>query len=147
MSTVDLINSKGAGYQNFVDAFMNLGVRLSNTADEAQQNNRLVTARDARRRAAQYFDQALYFVLGTQTPEREPAVYELMQAQWDASTQLESTPFERVEVPYETGSLNGYFLPAVGATGPRPTVIVNNGNDLQNVDAYVYGGAAGMTRG
>jgi pimeloyl-ACP methyl ester carboxylesterase len=52
-----------------------------------------------------------------------------------------------VSIPYEGGTLPAWFLRAPGASGRRPTLIVNNGSDAQNVDTYVYGGAAALERG
>ncbi len=102
-ATVERINAAGASYQTFFDEFMAAGGRLAERAAAAEADGHVVTARAAHRRAAQYYNQALFFELGTSTPDREQSVYETMQAQWDAASQLETPPFERVQIPYEAG--------------------------------------------
>lgn len=52
-----------------------------------------------------------------------------------------------VSIPYENTTMPGYFLAAKRGTGRRPTVIVMNGSDAQNIDTYAYGGAAAIERG
>ncbi|HEX3946467.1 MAG TPA: alpha/beta fold hydrolase, partial [Acidimicrobiales bacterium] len=98
-------------------------------------------------RAAQYFDQALYFVLGTKTPSAEPTVFAAMQRQWNLAAQLMDPPFERVAIPYGKTTLPAYLLKPSSSNIPRPTVIVNNGSDAQNLDTYAWGGAAALERG
>ncbi|MGH7922947.1 MAG: alpha/beta hydrolase family protein, partial [Candidatus Dormibacteraceae bacterium] len=95
----------------------------------------------------QYFDQALFFVLGTSTPDLEATVYAAMQRQWNLAAQLMDPPFERVSIPYGSSSMPGYFLKSTTSNARRPTLIVNNGSDAQFLDVYAWGGAAGLERG
>jgi hypothetical protein len=152
VTAVDRINGAAGGpsYQAFYDAFVAQGNRLVRAGADAAARGRMITARDRYLRAAQYYDQALFFVLGTSTPEAEEDVYVVMNDAWTRAAELSG--FERVEVPYEGSSLPAWFLPARDAdgspaTGPRPSVIVNNGSDAQFVDTYAYGGLAATQRG
>ena len=43
--------------------------------------------------------------------------------------------------------LRGYLLKPDDRSRPRPTIILNNGSDAQNVDLYAFGGAAAVARG
>jgi hypothetical protein len=52
-----------------------------------------------------------------------------------------------VAIPYQHTTLPGYFLKASRSGGKRPTVIINNGSDAENVDSWAYGGAAAIARG
>lgn len=140
----------GATYQSFYDAFVAQGNRLTAAARDAQERGRTITARDRYLRAAQYYDQALFFVLGTSTPDAEEDVYLTMDDAWTRAAELSG--YERVEVPYDGSTLPAWFLPARDAdgslaSGRRPTVIVNNGSDAQFVDTYAYGGLAATQRG
>jgi dienelactone hydrolase len=56
-------------------------------------------------------------------------------------------PFERVAIPYGNTTLPGYFLKPSTSNTRRPTVIINNGSDAQNLDTYAWGGAAALERG
>lgn len=144
-ATVDKINAAGVSYQSFCDNFIALADRVAALATEAEESGHMASARAAHLRAAQYYNQGLFVVLGTSTPEAEPALYGKMQAQWDAACQLFEPAFERVQIPYEDTHLPGYFLS--GGDGPRPTVIIMNGSDGQFVDVYAFGGAAAIERG
>ena len=147
IATINQIQAAGPSYQTYFDSFVDMGTRVAALADGALRSGHRASARSAYLRAAQYFDQALYFVLGTSTPAAEPAVYAAMQRQWDLATKLMDPPFERVAIPYESTTLPGYFLKPDGSGLRRPTVIVNNGSDAQFVDVYAWGGAAGLERG
>jgi len=52
-----------------------------------------------------------------------------------------------VRIPYQGSWLPGYFLRPAGPHLARPTVILNNGSDAQNVDLFAFGGAAALERG
>jgi dienelactone hydrolase len=95
-----------------------------------------------------YLDQALFFTLASKTPTRahEGAVYSEMNAAWTHAAALFRPRFEPVRIPWEGGEMPGWFL-SPGGKGRRPTVILNNGSDGQNIDLYTYGGAAAIERG
>lgn len=147
IATINQIQAAGPSYQTYYDNFVDTGVRVAALADQALKAGHLASSRSAYLRAAQYFDQALYFVLATSTPSAEATVYAAMQRQWHLATQLMDPPFERVAIPYGSTTLPGYFLKGTTSTSRRPTVIVNNGSDAQFIDVYAWGGAAGLERG
>ena len=70
-----------------------------------------------------------------------------MQRCWQRASQLFDPPFEPVRIPYEGSWLPGYLLRPDDRPVRRPTVILNNGEDAQNVRLYVFGGAAAIERG
>ncbi|MFM7509911.1 MAG: hypothetical protein ACKO5A_10245 [Actinomycetota bacterium] len=65
----------GATFQSVYDAFIAMGNQVASWADEAVRNGNRVTARSRLMRVAQYYNQALLFVLGTSTPNAEEAVF------------------------------------------------------------------------
>jgi hypothetical protein len=146
LATVNAINAAGASYQTFYDGFINAARTVGKIAADASAAGYRASARSAYLRSAQYYDQALFFVLGTSTPQAEESVYQRMQQQWNAAAQLFDPPFQPVRIPYEQTTMPGYFL-ATKRGGRRPTVIVMNGSDAQNVDVYAFGGAAAIERG
>jgi hypothetical protein len=149
LAAVDRVTAKGPSYQVFFNEFLALGRQLASHAEHAVQHGRRVTAREQYLRSAEYYSQALYFVLGTDRPTRarERAVYAAMQHSWDKATQLFAPRVERVRIPYGRITLPGYLLRPDDRRRPRPTVILNNGSDAQNVDLYAFGGAAALARG
>ncbi len=134
-------------YQTYVDNFIATAKRVGRIADESLKGGHRVSARQAYLRSAQYYDQALFFVLGTRTPAHERNVYAAMQRQFNRAAQLFDPPFEALRIPYESSYLPAYFLRPPGARGKRPTVIINNGSDAENIDVYAFGGAAAIERG
>jgi pimeloyl-ACP methyl ester carboxylesterase len=137
----------GVTNQSYFDAMVAMGNATAARADDALAAGHRVTASERYLRAAQYYDQALFFVLGTTEPERERSVYETMAGMWAAAGALSEPAWERVEIPYEDTTLPAWFLSPPGASGRRPTVILNNGSDGQSVDLYAWGAKAANDRG
>lgn len=96
-----------------------------------------------------YLDQALFFTLASNQSTRahEGRVYREMNACFAAAAGLMIPAFIKVAIPYRGRTLPGWLLVPAGAPTRRPTVILNNGSDGQNIDSYVYGGAAALERG
>jgi len=146
-TAVNNINARGADYNAYFDEFYALGQRLRRQGDAALARGHAVSARDAYLRSAMYFAQALFFVLGTRDPSRETAVYRTMRVSWRRATALFNPPVEHVRIPYAGTWLPGNFFKAAPSNALRPTVIVNNGSDSQNVEVYAQYGAAALERG
>jgi X-Pro dipeptidyl-peptidase (S15 family) len=147
IATVNAINAQGLSYQSYVDQFVATAQRVGRIADQSLKGGHRFSARQAYLRSAQYYDQALFFVLGTRTPARERQLYVLMQRQFARAARLFDPPFEPLRIRYQGSYLPAYFLRPPGARGRRPTVIINNGSDAENIDVYAFGGAAAIERG
>ena len=147
IATVNAINAQGLSYQTYFDNFIATAKRVGRIADESLKGGHRVSARQAYLRSAQYYDQALFFVLGTRTPGRERNVYAAMQRQFNRAAQLFDPPFRAAQDPVCGHYLPAYFMRPPGARGKRPTVIINNGSDAENIDVYAFGGAAAIERG
>jgi pimeloyl-ACP methyl ester carboxylesterase len=137
----------GTTLQSYVDAFVALGNRLTDQAVEARRGRHRLTARNRFMRAAGAYSQALYFVLGTDDPGAEVALYRAMDDAWRNAAWLMPTKFEPVEIPYGTSTLPGWFLPVDTAVSPRSTLVITNSNDGQHVDVWTWGAAAALERG
>lgn len=137
----------GVSYQSFFDAMVAMGNATAGRAEAASAAGHRVTARERYLRAAQYYNQALFFVLGTAEPQREADVYETMAGMWAAAAPLHEPAWEKVAVPYGDSDLPAWFLAPSAPSGRRPTVILNNGSDAQNVDMWAWGGQAALARG
>jgi pimeloyl-ACP methyl ester carboxylesterase len=148
LATFDRIHAKGDTYRSTYEEFLRLGRATRNRADKEHAAGRSISARSSYLRAAMYLDQALFFVLasGTPTRQREGVVYSEMEAAFAKAAGLFQPRFEPVRIPWDGGTIPGWFL-SPGGKGARPTVILNNGSDAQNIDMYVYGGAAALERG
>ena len=149
VTAVDQANGAagGATYRSVYDAFVAMGNQLAADAVTSLNGGHPVSARDRFLRAAAYYNNALFFVLGTGSPDAERDVYATMNDQLTRAAQLMGDGWEQVSIPYEGSTLPGWFLKAERASGPRPTVILNNGSDGQDVDLWSYGGQAAVERG
>lgn len=150
-TAVAAIREAGETYSSYYAQFMALARRVRATAKDAEQHGHRVTARLAYLRAANYFGQALFFVLATDRPTRrhESQVYNAMTRCWRAAGRLMDPPMLAVKLPWRgpNGPMPGWFLRPSADGRPRPTVIVNNGSDAQPIDLWSAGGLAAIERG
>jgi esterase/lipase len=137
----------GATYQVLFDAFIAMANRLEGSARAAQKAGHKVTARSQFLRSAKYYAQALYWVVGTSTPGAEAELYNAMNDVFVAGMQLMRSRPEQMEIPYAGRSLPGWFMQSSAGSQRRPTIIMNNGSDGQNVDMLAQGGFAALERG
>jgi hypothetical protein len=144
---VDQVNQAGASYQTYYGTFRALAQRTAALAGQELAAGRQASARSAYLRAASYYDLSLYFILGTTGRAREAGAYAAMQRCWQQASQLFDPPFEPVRIPYDGSWMPGYLLRPDTRPVRRPTVILNNGEDAQNVRMWAFGGAAALERG
>ncbi|WP_330333950.1 alpha/beta fold hydrolase [Streptomyces sp. NBC_00536] len=149
LTAVNSVNAAGASEQTFSDTFRSWGEKLAAPPPAGRHGHELPsqTRRLRSLRAAQYFAQSLFYVLGTAKPAEEKAVYLAGLAAWDTFASLCSPAAVRARVPYEGTHLPVWFFRPDGPVEPRPTVILTNGSDGQNVDMWTYGVSAALDRG
>ncbi len=148
LATFDRIHARGDTYRAVFDEFLALGRMLRSRGDEQRAAGGVASARSNYLRAACYLDQSLYFTLASAQPTRkhEGAVFREMESAWAGAAATFRPRFEPVRIPFGRTHLPGWLLRPGGKT-PRPTVILNNGSDAQNIDMFVYGGSAAIERG
>ncbi|HXP54573.1 MAG TPA: acetylxylan esterase [Streptosporangiaceae bacterium] len=144
---VDQTNAAGASYQTYYDTFRALAQRTATQAGQDLAAGHRASARSGYLRAASYYDLVLYFILGTTARAQEAAAYAAMQRCWQQASQLSEPPFEPVKIPYGNTWMPGYLLRPDDRPVRRPTVILNNGEDAQNIRMWAFGGAAALERG
>ncbi len=121
--------------------------RLAGEARRSAEGGHVVSARSANLRASLYFDIASAMAPGTADPQRFTTLWERSRELWDQAVQSWSTPVERVEIPYEGSTLDGYLFHPGDSSEPLPTVILNNGSDGSVNAMWSEGGAAAVERG
>ncbi|MCW7944883.1 hypothetical protein AAW14_23440 [Streptomyces hygroscopicus] len=145
LTAVNAINKAGLSAQSYVQTFRKLGDQLM----EAPEGGR--PGRGTRRlralRAAQYYAQALFFVLGSDDPGSEEALYKAGRGAWDVFCKLCDPAPVMGDVPYGKTPLPVWFFRPDASGRRRPTVILTNGSDGQNVDMWTYGVPAALERG
>ncbi|MFG2608480.1 alpha/beta hydrolase family protein [Streptomyces sp. NPDC048514] len=145
LTAVNAINKAGPSAQSYVETFRKLGDQLMAAPRDSDPDEQ--TRRWRALRAAQYYGQALFFVLGSDTPGDEEKLYKSGRDAWDTFCKLCDPPPVTAGVPYGDTPLPVWFFRPDGSTARRPTVILTNGSDGQNVDMWTYGVPAALNRG
>ncbi|WP_051806970.1 hypothetical protein [Streptomyces sp. NRRL F-2664] len=138
LTAVNTINAAGLSEQTWTDTFRSWGDKLSAPPAAGREGGRAPsqTRRFRSLRAAQYYAQALFYVLGTDEPGDERAVYEAGRRAWDTFCRLCTPPAVTDRVPWGRTGLPVWFFRPDGPAERRPTVILTNGSDGQNVDMW-----------
>jgi len=124
------------------------GQRLAAIAERLAKSGHSVSARAAYLRAATYYAVALSSVDGTTDPAALlcPTFAEHRRC-FDAYAELLDPPAERVEIPYEVGTMPGYLFRPSTSDMPRRTLIMNNGSDGPVTSIWPPVSAGGVARG
>lgn len=129
----------------FFDVFGAQGDALAAAAASAASHR--VTRRQRLQRASQYAAAQLFFVLATSRPDREEAVFRVCEQRFEEAASLYDPPAQRFTVSSAFGDIPGYFFRPAADQAVRPTIIISNGSDGQNIDLSYAGLAAGLARG
>ena len=116
-----------AGTPQFLGRWVEMADRLSGLADEDLQRGRGFSAADKLNRASLYY-QVAERMQGLGAPGRDET-YRKALASFQRSVEAGGRNFRRVEIPYESGVIAGYFTQAGGAGGPAPVILYVNGLD------------------
>jgi pimeloyl-ACP methyl ester carboxylesterase len=145
LTAVNAINRAGLSAQTYVETFGKLADRLSKAPEGDKPGSG--TTRFRALRASQYYSQALFFVLGSDDPGNEEQLYKSTRGAWDTFCKLSDPAPVTANVPYGNTPLPVWFFRPDDSAERRPTVILTNGSDGQNVDMWTYGVSAALERG
>ncbi|MFJ9417688.1 alpha/beta hydrolase family protein [Streptomyces sp. NPDC101227] len=145
LTAVNKINKAGPSAQTYVDTFRKLGDQVSKAPEGSRPDRE--TKRLRALRAAQYYAQALFFVLGSDNPDSEEQLYKAGRGAWDRFCNLCDLAPVTANVPYGRTPMPVWFFRPDASGERRPTVILTNGSDGQNVDMWTYGVSAALERG
>ncbi len=135
-----------SAFDAYYQEFGRYGARLAASAAAAADRHPL-TAQHQYLRSAMYAAQQLFFVLGTRDGSREARIFDIAQSRWMKAMHLLDPAIIASEVPSDFGPLPVYLLRTNVGSGPRPTVIISEGSDGQNVETMQFGVTAGLARG
>ncbi|MFC9674933.1 alpha/beta hydrolase family protein [Streptomyces sp. NPDC056949] len=144
LTAVNTINKAGLSAQTYVATFKKLGDQLMGAPQGSKPDRQ--TTRLRALRAAQYYAQALFFVLGSDTPDSEEQLYKAGRGAWDKFCELCDPAPVTADIPYGKTPLPVWFFRPDDSGKQRPTVILTNGSDGQNVDMWTYGVSAALER-
>ncbi|MFC6982125.1 hypothetical protein [Streptomyces cirratus] len=118
LTAVNAINRAGLSAQTYVDTFRKLGDRLLKAPPGAPADGQ--TRRFRALRAAQYYAQALFFVLGSDAPGSEEQLYKSGRNAWDTFCDLCEPAAVKATVPYGNTPLPVWFFRPDEAVTPVP---------------------------
>lgn len=124
-----------------------MGDRIFALAEASRLGGHQVSARDGFLRAASYFRIADFFLHGQPDDPRIRQSHRRSISSFTAFAALAHNPIERVEIPFEEGSLSGWFCRAHHGHGPRPLLLAHNGFDGAGEEMFFFGGYAAAERG
>ncbi|UUN28649.1 S9 family peptidase [Streptomyces sp. FIT100] len=145
LTAVNTINKAGLSSQSYVETFKKLGDELMDAPEGPRPDDQ--TTRFRALRAAQYYGQALFFVLGSDNPGSEEQLYKSGRGAWDAFCKLCDPAPVTANVAYGRTPMPVWFFRPEETDQRRRTVILTNGSDGQNVDMWTYGVLAALDRG
>jgi pimeloyl-ACP methyl ester carboxylesterase len=133
-------------FDTYCDVFSSFGDELARRAATSGAAHP-VTTRNRLMRAATYAAQELFFVLGSGDGSREERVFDRAQARWMRAVGLFEPRVVHSQVDSPFGSIPVHFFPSPSGSGRRPTVIISEGSDGQNVETMQFGVTAALARG
>jgi dienelactone hydrolase len=145
LATIERIPDGDA--EAWVTEWTKIADRLVKQADASLAGGHTVSARTKLLRASTYFDHASSMSPGTEDPSRYTSLWEHHRKCWDRAVDVFECPVEKVQIPYEGTTLEGYFFRPSDDPTPRPTVILNNGSDGPVISQWSFGGRAAIARG
>jgi hypothetical protein len=121
--------------------------RLERAGAQSLRGGHRVSARTALLRASHYFDMASAMAPGASDPGAFTRLWERHRKCWDDAVELFEPPVERIAIPYQGTTLEGYFFAPDRVKTPRPTLILCNGSDGPVIAMWSYGGRSALARG
>jgi len=121
-----------------------MAARIETHADSLAAAGKQLTAGNYYIRAGNY-----YFTADRPVPpsERKFALYRKALRCFHAGFERRYPQMERIDVPFEKSALPAYFLPAQGARGPAPTVVLFDGLDNCKEMSVLFAGLEFSRRG
>jgi alpha-beta hydrolase superfamily lysophospholipase len=116
-------------YRSWIDEWTNLAQRTRDAARSAERHGRTVSARNAYRRACNYFGATYREHLAFDDWAAFRHAFVRHRECWDRACALNDPPIERRSVTVGEHDMNAWFHPASPDGEPRPTLIYFSGAD------------------
>lgn len=126
-------------------AWDGLGDRVGSAAAQAKDAGHRVSAAWAYLRASAYYGAALNAAAGIDDDAHVVPSFRKSRDAWDAWADLSGLDVERVEIPFESTALPGYFFRS--GPGARPTIIAVNGSDATLTWVWAVCASGALARG
>ncbi len=145
LATVDRIVP--GDFESWVVEWLATAERVEGMAAGSAAAGNRASARRAFLRAATYYSACLAMIDGSKDPERRLPIWKKHMECFDRFCARLDTPAVKVEIPYESTPMPGYFFAPDGSGGPFATIIFNNGSDGPTSSMWGAGVAGALERG
>jgi len=145
LAAVGPVRSKD--HDGWYQAWLGLGESTAAIADTAADAGHAVSASAAYLRAATYFGAAVNAVAGLKQSDQLLPTFRRHRAAWDRFVDTSAVTSDRIEIPYEDGTLPGYVFRPAADGSPRRTLIMVNGSDGAISSLWSGGAAGALERG
>lgn len=121
--------------------------RICSIAELSFRQGHTQSAREAWLRASNYFRTSYIFLMSAPLDPRVTRAFDLQREAFRKAAAMFSPPAEQIEIPYEGGSLPGYYYCANADGLPCRTLILTGGYDSTSEELYFFSAAAAVRRG
>ncbi|MDF2847485.1 MAG: alpha/beta hydrolase [Oerskovia sp.] len=129
------------------DEWSATAARVEKAAEESDIAGHRVSARGAWLRASNYYRTAGLFLMGAPVDDRFRESSRRQTETFRKGAALLDLPPDLLEIPFEDGTLPGYFFRAADDGRPRPTVLLVDGYDGTAEELYFANAVAALDRG
>jgi len=134
-------------FESWYTAFNNVAIRVYNLARTIDASRFPVSARNAMLKAATYFRTADFFLHGNPSDPRINSLWDQQTAAFDKALELVNVPGKRKDLRGGNFSIPTIFYAADNLAKRKPTIIIGNGYDGSQEEAYHFAGKAALERG
>jgi len=134
-------------FESWYEHWSTTARRVHALADDALQQGKRISAREAYLRASNYYRTAEFFLHGHPHDPRILGTWSTSRATFRQAIKLMGTSVEQVLIPYEGTFLPGYYYRPEDSHQPRPTLLVHGGYDSTGEELYFLIAAAAIQRG
>lgn len=131
----------------WLDAWVALGERVTGIAERSALDGHRVSAARAYLRAANYLAAAVDSIDGTGDTDRLLPIFRAHRTAWEGFVDTTRWPVEPFDVPYDGGTLPGWFFRPDDSGARRPTLVMTNGSDGSISGLWCEGAEGALERG
>ncbi|MBS0287540.1 MAG: alpha/beta fold hydrolase [Proteobacteria bacterium] len=138
---------KEGDFESWYENWDIAATRLQNYANEAFEKKQFYSARNAYLRASNYHRTSGFFLNENTDDFRFMAAWKKSCDLFTKAMSLYSYNFEIINIPFEEGTLPGYFVSPDNSGTPRPTLIALTGFDGTKEELFLQSGFEALSRG
>ncbi len=138
---------KEGDFDSWFEAWNKTAKRLQHYADEAFENRQFHSARSAYLRASNYHRTSGFFLNENPEDPRFISAWKISCDLFLKAMPLFPFPFEKIDIPFEEGTLAAYFFRPDNSGTPRSTLIALTGFDGTKEELFLQSGFEALSRG